>query len=147
MTDTYADGTRAIVAVLRPKRAGWDEERIDKRFSRGYPLRCFIHRASRLTVLSAVEVSDPAKGFEYHLSVSRQTARGPARCDSATAKWVLRQFALEGAEEDNHVPHGVVRNFWRPVAHRLVGQPCDCKDVEPEIAEDKGDFVWRPVSQ
>jgi hypothetical protein len=68
------------------------------------------------------------------------------RCDSNEAKWVLDQFGLEGAEEDNHVPFGIVRNFWRPVADKLVGIECQCKAEEPEIREDKGDFIWRPTS-
>lgn len=53
-------------------------------------------------------------------------------------------IGLEGAEEDNHVPHGKVRNFWRPVAELLVGKECECKAEEPVIREDKGDFIWRP---
>ena len=85
------------------------------------------------------------RGPEYHLSISRQTPAGPRRCTSEMARIVLRQFGLEGAEEDNHVPNGVVRNFWRPVADPLVGLECECKDEEPAIVEDKGDFVWRPA--
>lgn len=150
MTDTYADGTPCIVKVLTPKGNGWREIPTDKRFSLGFPSRAFIHK-SNLTVISAVEVaSEPGmdKGFEYHISISKQLPNGTGkRCDSNEAKWVLDQFGLEGAEEDNHVPHGIVCNFWRAVADRLVGIECPCKEEEPAIREDKGDFVWRPISK
>jgi hypothetical protein len=147
--DTYADGTRSITSVLRPKGDGWREIPCDPRVSIGYPSRMFFHAKSSLAVISAVEVADDgkiAKGPEYHISISKQTVLGPGRCDTNAAKWVLAQFGLDGAEEDNHVPHGVVRNFWRPVAAPLVGLECDCKAEEPAIREDKGDFIWRPSS-
>jgi hypothetical protein len=86
------------------------------------------------------------KGPEYHVSISKQLFAGPTRCTSDEARWVLEQFGLDGAEEDNHVPGGVVRNFWRPVATGLIGLECECKAEEPAIREDKGDFVWRPVT-
>lgn len=144
--DTFLDGTRSIISVLRPKGPGWRELPSPKQFTLGYPARAFFHEKSDLAVISAVEVADDGKidkGPEYHVSISRQTLQGPKRCDSNEAKWVLEQFGLDGAEEDNHVPHGVVRNFWRPVAERLVGLECDCKAEEPAIVEDKGDFIWR----
>jgi hypothetical protein len=147
MADTFADGTRSIISVLRPKGDGWRELPCDKQFTMGYPARLFYHSQQSLTVISAVEVASDGKidkGPEYHISISRQMDDGPRRCDSNQAKWVLAQFGLDGAEEDNHVPHGVVRNFWRPVATGLVGLECECKAEEPAIREDKGDFVWRP---
>ena len=48
--------------------------------------------------------------------------------------------------EDNHVPGGFVRNFWRPVADRFSGYECACVATEPAIVEDKGDFVWRGIT-
>lgn len=151
MTDTYIDGTRCIVPVLTPKGPGWREIPMDKRYTFGYPSRAFIHRDSRIAVISAVEVaSEPGieKGFEYHLSLSKQYTDGTmGRCDSNEAKWALDQFGLEGSEEDNHVPHGTVRNFWRPVAEALVGMECPCKAEEPAIKENKGDYIWRPASE
>jgi hypothetical protein len=148
--DTYADGTRSLTPVLRPKGEGWKEITFDKRATLGYPARAFFHAKSSLAVISAVEVADDGKiekGPEYHISISKQNSLilGPLRCDSNEAKWVLDQFGLDGAEEDNHVPNGMVRNFWRPVANGLVGLECDCKAEEPAIREDKGDFVWRPA--
>lgn len=148
--DTYADGTRSIVAVLRPKGAGWREFPSDKRASLGYPSRVFFHASSSLAVISAVEVASDGKvdkGPEYHISISKQMRGAPRRCDSNEANWVLDQFGLDGSEEDNHVPNGVVRNFWRPVATGLIGLECECKAEEPAIVEDKGDFIWRPAQR
>jgi hypothetical protein len=144
MRDTFADGTQSITSVLRPRESGWREISGAKKYTFGYPSRAFFHERSRLFVMSAVEVaSDENKGPEYHISISKQLSIGAARCDSNEAKWVLDQFGLDGAEEDNHVPSGVVRNFWRPVATGLIGIECRCKADEPAIVEDRGDFVWR----
>lgn len=148
MNDSFSDGTQSIVNVLRPKGSGWQE--IDRKIPNlmGYPMKTFFHAESLLAVLSAVEVTDekPSKGPEYHISISKQTVP-MSRCTSNEAKWVCEQFGLEGAEEDNHVPAGMVRNFWRPVADRLVGLECECKESEPVIREDKGDFEWRPAPE
>lgn len=104
----------------------------------------WAHDANGLGVISAVEVASEAPGLPplgpaYHLSVS---AFGK-RCSSADAVWVLAQFDLIDAKEDNHVPSGKVRNFWRYVADHLSGHECACVGAEPEIREDKGDYVWR----
>lgn len=148
-TDNFIDGTRSITAVLRPKGSGWEEIPGANKFTLGFPARSYFHRRSNLFVISAVEtVSDGKidKGPEYHISISKPVAPGvSARCDGNDAKWVLDQFGMDGAEEDNHVPGGKVRNFWRPVASRLIGLECECKGDEPAIIEDKGDFIWRPV--
>lgn len=149
--DTYIDGTPCIVKTLRPKGIGWRELPMDKRFSMGFPSRAFMHDQSGLAVISAVEVAKddgPEKGFEYHISISKRQMNGSGcRATSNEAKWVLRQFELDGAEEDNHVPNGFVRNFWRPVVENLVGLECPCKDEEPAILEDKGDYVWRAIKE
>lgn len=97
-------------------------------------------------VWSAVEKPTPLPGEsdvgpEYHLSISRNGGR----CTLADAMWILGQFDLVDAKEDNHVPYGFVRNFWRPVADHLSGFECPCQDSEPAMREDKGDFVWRGV--
>jgi hypothetical protein len=103
--------------------------------------------ASGIGVISAVEVASqkrglPALGPAYHISVS---AFGQ-RCTFADALWVLAEFDLRDAQEDNHVPSGKVRHFWRYVADNLSGYECHCVDEEPAIREDKGDFVWRGIS-
>lgn len=142
--DTFAGtGIRSIVQTLHPNGPGWTEVPLDPRFTNGFPGRAYLHD-SGLFVISAVEtMSDEDKGPGYHLSISQQP--GPRRCSSSQARWVWRQFGLEGAEEDNHVPRGIVRNFWRPAALPLIGIECPCKAHEPAIVEDKGDFVWRPA--
>lgn len=110
----------------------------------GYPWQAWAHQANGLLVISAVEKPEPEPGEfdagpEYHLSIS---AMG-SRCSSADAMWALGQFDLADAKEDNHVPSGRVRNFWRPVADRLSGFECPCQDSEPAMREEKGDFIWR----
>lgn len=113
----------------------------------GYPVQAWVHQDARLFVLSAVEVAEdprqPGHGPDYHLSVSRFGER----CSSADALWVLEQFDLLDAREDNHVPSGAVRNFWRPVADNLSGYECPCVEDEPAIVEDKGDYIWRGVTR
>ena len=112
----------------------------------GYPVEPWEH-SDGFFVLSAVEVAKAEPGAEplgpeYHLSISRYGQR----CTSQEARAVLLAFGLEDATEDNHVPSGRVRNFWRPVADHLAGYECPCVDAEPAVREDKGDYVWRGVS-
>lgn len=147
-SDRFADGTRCIVPVLQPKGEGWQEIPGAHRFTFGFPARSFMHKDG-LFAISAVEVATDKdgvdRGFEYHISISRPIAPGiTSRCTSSEARWVLDQFGLDGSEEDNHVPNGKVRNFWRTVATGLIGLECACKEEEPAIVEDKGDYVWRP---
>lgn len=112
----------------------------------GYPHETWIHQETGLFAISAVEVAHEEGKFdlgpEYHLSISLNGSR----CSSADALFVLAAFGLTDAKEDNHVPSGRVRNFWRPVADHLSGYECPCVDQEPAIKEDKGDFVWRGVT-
>lgn len=111
--------------------------------SMGFPSGLFYHRLAGLTVISAVEVAvdsdGSSNGPEYHVSISKNGKR----CSSAEARMVLTVFDMEGAEEDNHVPHGKVRNFWKPVNETLIGIECECKSSENAIVEDGGDYVWR----
>ena len=117
---------------------------------RSYPAEIWYYTDQMMTlsVISAVEVAvdkdNVDRGPEYHISVARQSSAGPQRCDSLTAQWMLQQFGLEGAEKDNHVNGGVVRNFWRTVAEPLIGFECGCKADEPRMIEDGGDFIIRP---
>jgi hypothetical protein len=143
-------GQTSIIAPLAPKPGrGW--VRLDDPPSwvtLGYAGSRWFHPAETLCVISAVEVARDDDGIdrgpEYHISIS---LGGKSRCTRQQARAVLRDFACDGAEEDNHVPHGVVRNFWRPVADRMVGLECACKDAEPAIVEDRGDFTWRGASR
>jgi hypothetical protein len=145
--DNFADGTRALVQCLRPRFPGWREITQYQPIQPSAIARYFIHDRSFLTVISAVEVvRDENNRPEYHISVSKQVPGfGTRRCDSNDATWVLQQFGFDGALEDNHVPSGLVRNFWRPVWSNEIGQECPCKAEEPAIVEDRGDFVWRDV--
>lgn len=144
MTDAVIQPKRPIVQNWR--RATW-WECPPQLAELGYPVEAWEHPSSGLFCLSALEVASepgkPALGPEYHLSVSMNGQR----CTAADALFVLASFGLEDAKEDNHVPSGKVRNFWRPVADRLSGYECPCVDEEPAIREDRGDYVWRGVSQ
>lgn len=141
----------SIVQPKRPTLPGWRRATWwtcpQQLAELGYPVEAWEHPATGMFVLSAVEVAtpepgEPPLGPEYHLSVS---LRGQ-RCSSGDALWVLHCFGLSDAREDNHVPNGRVRNWWRPVADHLSGYECRCVDQEPAIREDKGDFVWRGVT-
>lgn len=135
----------SIVQPLRPTSGAWQRVPIPKMATLGFAGEAWIDPQRSFAVISAVEVAKDADGIdrgpEYHVSIGRTDA---TRASSADAQDVLREFGLEGAEEDNHVPHGLVRNFWRPVADHLVGIECACKAEEPAIKENKGDYVWRP---
>lgn len=137
--------TESIIKPKRPLFPGWHRIRdvADLPVARmGYPFEVWAHAANRIGVISAMEVA-PEPEIEYdgpwwHLSVSRFGDR----CSSADALWTLNQFGMPEAREDNHVPNGKVRNFWRPVADHYAGIFCKCVN-EPAIREDKGDYVWR----
>ncbi len=144
------------VSAVQPKRpptgndSPWVQVPIPREMpDTGYPIEAWISHSAAIYVLTSVEVVSAQEGEligpEYHISISRASRNGPRRVMRADALWVLEQFGLEDATEDNHVPHGVVRNFWRPVADHLSGHVCPCQDSEPAIREDKGDFVWRPA--
>ena len=116
----------SIIQPLTPKGAGWVELQVPESVrALGYATRAFAHREG-FCALSAVEVAADKDGIdrrpEYHLSFSKQVAGFKVRCDTNETDWLLREFALEGAEEDNHVPHGFVRNFWR-VQRRRTSHP------------------------
>lgn len=136
-----------MINVIKPKRPllpGW--RRITDMISPliGVAHEIWAHDSARLTVISAVEVASegpglPPLGPAYHISI----IQFGERCSSADALWVLAQFGCADAKEDNHVPSGRVRNFWRYVADNLSGYECACVAIEPAIREDRGDYVWR----
>lgn len=140
-----------IIQPLKPRGPGWTGgQDVRARLGSVYPITEWWHAGHRLYVLSAVEVATDADGLnrgpEYHLSISKQTdpPTMPLRCSADEGQWVLTEFgALDGWEEDNHVPNGKVRNYWRAVAENMVGRECACKDSEPVIVE--GDFEHRPL--
>lgn len=139
-----------IINPLAPTGDGWvgyGDQRAALRSV--FPVTVWEHSTLRLFVMSAVEVATDTDGIyrrlEYHISISKQLCRGvPSRCSQGEAQWVLRAFGgLDGWEEDNHVPNGQVRNFWRAVAENMVGRECACKKNETVIVE--GDFEHRPL--
>jgi hypothetical protein len=142
-----------IIDPKRPTGPGWVRHPLMAAFAArvaqmgGYPTETWAHEQCDMWVVSSVEVAtdpgQPELGPEYHLSVS---AMGE-RCTPEQAAWVLQQFGLEDAREDNHTPGGKVRHFWRPVADKLSGYECPCVADEPAVREDKGSFVWRGVTK
>ncbi|WP_354675096.1 hypothetical protein [Cupriavidus alkaliphilus] len=148
----------SIIKPKRPNGAGWTRVssemlgRIMHAAGLASTSEAWHHPESRIQVFSSVEVArDPGQpdlGPEFHLSISKNGgSRGPLRTTSAEALWCVAQFDLADAKEDNHVPSGVVRNFWRPVADHLSGYECPCDDREPAMLEDKGDYIWRGVTR
>ena len=138
-----------IIKPLQPTGKGWSGGRdVRAQLRSGYPITQWWYGPLRLYVLSAVEVAMDTDGVhrgpEYHLSVSKQTSMlQPSRCSAEEGQLVLQAFGLDGWEEDNHVPNGVVRNYWRAVAENMVGRECACKETEPKVVE--GDFEHRPL--
>lgn len=150
--------TESIIKPKRPTGPGWiretgpEIEAIMRAAAMGFACEAWVHPETGIGTFSAVEVAAPENGVElgpeYHLSISKNSGRGGTRrATSAEALWCLGQFDLIDAREDNHVPHGLVRNFWRPVADKLSGYECPCVDDEPAMREDKGDYIWRGVTR
>jgi hypothetical protein len=147
------DLTMNIINPKRPTGPGWVQESMPPGLAAqvaatgGFHTEIWWHGNAGISVISAVEVvKEPGKpelGPEYHISVS---ANGQ-RCTPEQAHWTLQQFGLEDAKEDNHVPSGRVRNYWRPVADHLSGYECPCVADEPAVRDDKGSFVWRGVTK
>ena len=138
---------QSIIRPLWPLYPGWyGPIVIPGSVTMGYAGFAWQNLQHGLLVISAVEVAKDKDGIdrgpEYHLSITARGLIGVGRCSASQAAWVLHQFGLDGAEEDNHVPGGVARNFWRPVADALVGLECACKEAEQAVVE--GDYVWRP---
>lgn len=147
-----------IESIIKPKRPagpGWRQVRLDSRVTAQspYPIEGWHHAENNLFVMSALEVAEGILDLkaepQYHVSISRTGyVNGEpvaSRCTGADAQWVIAQFGIPDALEDNHTPSGSVRHFWRPVADKFSGVECACVDDEPAIKEDKGDFIWRGV--
>ena len=140
--------TNSIIKPKQPKGKGWvSGPKVPEHLLFGFEGYYWFFPDRDLIVMSSVEVAhdenDIDKGPSYHVSVSKRTGR----CTSNEAKFVVQAFGMEDSDEDNHVPNGVVRNFWMPVADKFKGHVCPCKDEEPTIKEDKGDYVWRGISK
>lgn len=151
-------GGDVFQSVIKPKvtsTAGWEDlGPIPARFTQGFEGRYWRYVISNsivLGVMSAVEVAREAHEIDgrpyYHLSVSKQIFPGGThRATRNEARFVCKAFGMLDAEEDNHVPGGQVRNYWLPVAESLIGKECPCKEDEPAMVEDKGDYIWRGIT-
>lgn len=156
MKTTDANGLPLILQPFRPTRGGWAEWPTDELVAQWHGMKPYVieryySRGEEAQVLTAIEmvhedgtIVAPLRP-EYHLSVSglKWMATQPYRVSESRARWLLRQFGAEGFTEDNHAPHGIARNYWRPVADQFAGQICECVKSESAIKEMKGDYVWR----
>src|SRR5260370_41876023 len=119
-----------IVHPLAPKGGGWAEWDCDtSRWpSQPYAIKRYYNRGQEMQVLSAIEMILPEGSRdgrpEYHLSVSGLAfgADRPYRVSDSRARWVLKAFDLEGWFEDNHVPGGLVRNYYGPSSMGGIGR-------------------------
>jgi hypothetical protein len=134
----------SIVQPLAPTGNGWREFQPPQVIlNEGWPVRGFF--IGNISIFSSVEVVEKVDGSglgpEYHVSLSKVVPRSHIErvpLDQALA--IMRKFG-DGWLEDNHVPNGKVRNFWRPVAEKLTEEECPCVETEPAVIE--GDYVWR----
>lgn len=144
-----SSGLPLLIQPMRPTGKGW--ERVDWPINaelarKAYVIERYYNRAHEVQVLTAIEMvgGEGEPRAEYHVSITGlRWEKPPHRCSDALARWVLKEFNFTDYAQDNHVPGGIVRNYWRPVAQNLAAQ-CHCVETEPKITEDKGDFVWRP---
>ncbi len=140
----------SIIKPLRPGKGPWRQVELPAPCAHVELMERWCHPAG-YNVLSAVEnVSGELPGqftLQYHISITKfpPPDRDCSRCPEQEALWILSCFGLDGWEEDNHVPDGKARNYWRHVAEPDVGRECPCKESEPVVVEDKGDYIWRPV--
>jgi hypothetical protein len=109
------------------------------------PGRASAWEAAGLKAISAIEMAEAPDGSgetipQWHLSVSVLSRTRRAR--GHEVRQALRDFGLEGAEEDNHEP-GAARHFWMPVdPGRRVD--CECKTTEEVVVEPDGHRWSRP---
>lgn len=140
-----------IVHPLRPRGGGWVQWPTDTSGweTQPYAIERWYNRGEETQILTAIEIILPEGSTEtrpeYHVSISglKYGASKNYRCSDSRARWILKQFGLDGWFEDNHVPDGLVRNYWRPVAEPKVGEICACVEHEPAMREMQGDYVWR----
>lgn len=153
--DVY--GLPLILKPFRPVQPGWARVPVAWQQPPGgprfapYAIEKYYNRGQELQVITAIEVVLPDSEIvlegrpEYHVSVSglKWMADRIYRVSDSRARWAMKQFGYADFTEDNHVPDGLVRNFWRPIDQRYVGEICKCVEREPAIRTMKGDYVWR----
>ena len=108
----------------------------------GFSNMSYFHKEKKLQVISSFGRADGIlEGVmhdQFHVSISKKGER----CSIAEANWVLGQFDMLNAIEDNHVPFGKVRNFWKPIEQEFVGIKCTCEGKSPRIVEGDRDMVY-----
>ncbi len=137
----------SVISAVQPKKpSGSRWKKLDYKGITGFPTCMYFHKPSKICVISAVEVASDGPGLEpicsYHISMTRN---GKRRTKPEETRFALRAFDMQYSNEDNHVPGGIARNFWRPVNDNMADHVCPCQDSEPAIKEDKGSFIWRGV--
>jgi len=115
---------------------------------RPYAIERWYHRGNEVQVLSAIEMvsgESPEPRGEFHVSISglKHLASDCYRISESRARWALQQFNFTDYVQDNHVPAGKVRNYWRPIAENQ-NPVCSCNEREPKVREMKRDYIWRP---
>ncbi|MDP2141336.1 MAG: hypothetical protein Q8L20_11045 [Gammaproteobacteria bacterium] len=131
-----------VTSVIQPKRpTSPDWKLMDVLPNLGFPAERWYSRFGHLAITAVEVVENSGLGPEYHVSFSKNGGRVSA--DEVPG--LLKVFGMEGSDEDNHVPGAIARNFWMPVAERLHGYVCPCKDTEPVVIE--GDYEWRPIDE
>lgn len=136
--------------ILKPKRpnknSGWQLVG-ETKDQFGYDKYFYTH-PNGFVAISALEVADGIIRNEaipqYHVSISKHPA---IRCSSQDAKFILKQFGMSDALEDNHSPSRIIRSFWLPVDENKIGIDCHCVENEPAVILDKGDYIWRPAGK
>lgn len=103
-----------------------------------------VYLRGRLLVMSDFAVME-FRGEErpqFMLSISASGAGGRRRATDAEVTQALRDFGMDGAEEDNHQP-GIIRMFFLLADPRPgeEGIQCDCKEDEQVVVEPDG-FRW-----
>ena len=120
--------------IRRPKSGTWSEKGWVE-VANGL----MFENAMGVRAISAVQMVDGKP--QWQVSFSHMGARIP----SGWMEALLKQWDIEEFDEDNHVPNGKVRNYWKPF-DSLTPTVCPCKDKEPPT-EEEGGYVWRPDSQ
>lgn len=130
----------------RPWRSGW--QRLPSLRDR-IELHRWWHARERLLVVSSAPVAEFRGELrpQWQVSASKVFVGGHERrpTDDEVA-FVLREFRIVGAEEDNHMP-GLARHFWM-LCDLAPGDEmgCECKEGEETVVEPDG-FKWQRTSR
>ena len=143
----WADwGWRVNVTERRPKSHRWSEVPVPRSLREmcDAAIAMSMWRDGPIRVLSGLEMLDAPDGRgdvipQWHVSISKRGEPPTTK----VARAVLREFGIDGAEEDNHEP-GRSRHFWMPVdTTRRVD--CECKATERTVVEPTGHRWTTPI--